>query len=230
MALGCDGRHGQHERRLCGDVIDDDELRPRRQRPDDRFHHVAGIPYRIRHMNRSEGRATAVTDRTGRERDRAVRQIGDHHLVARTERHRSEHRADACRDIRDKDEILRTRAKELCHLIAGFAQARHGAPRHRLIPVQFAQHESRRLALHFVADRLLFLQDAPRAGAHGAVIEVGEFRIEQPVVQHGAAEGGHPGILPGGPSPGPGPFPNRSAGPVLSERTIRRVEGPVKTR
>ncbi len=202
-ALRRDHRHRQHERRLCGDVIDDDQLRMRCERPDDRLHHVAGVAHRVLEVDRLEGRAATVTDGRGRERDRAVRQIGNHHIIARTKRQRAKYRVQTGRDVGDEHEIVRTRAEERCHLIAGFAQARHGAPWHRLMSIQFAQHESRRLAFHFIAERLLFLQDAPRGRAHGAVIEVRAFWIEQPVLEHAAAQGRHPRTLPGALLPAP---------------------------
>ena len=56
---------------------------------------------------------------------------------------------------------------------------------------ELAEHESRRLALDFVAQRLLFLEDTPGRRAHGAVIEVRVFGIEQPVLPHSVTECSH---------------------------------------
>src|ERR1700674_1370403 len=171
------------------------------ERPDDRFHHIAGIAHRVLEVDRSQGRAATVTDGSGPECDRAVRQIGDHHLIAWTERQRAKYCVQAGRDVGDEHEIVRTRAEEPSHLIAGFAQARHGAPWHRPMSIQFAQHESRRLAFYFIAECLLFLNDAPRGRAHGAVIEGRAFWIEPRVFEHAAAQGQHFRTLPGVPCP-----------------------------
>ena len=94
-------------------------------RPDDRFHHIAGAARRVLEVDRSQGRAATVTDGSGRERDRAVRQIGDHQLIAPTQRQRAKYNVQACRDIGDEHEIVRMRAEEPSHLIACVAQARH---------------------------------------------------------------------------------------------------------
>jgi hypothetical protein len=72
-----------------------------------------------------------------------------------------------------------------------FAESRREAPGHRLVAIQLAEHEPRRLTLHLVAQGLLLLQNPLRRGAYRAVIEVGDVWVEEPVLQHRAAECGH---------------------------------------
>ena len=135
VTFGRDRRHGQHERGLRGDMIDDDELGVRGERADDRLHDVAGVAHGVLDVDRSKHRVTLVTDGAGRERDRAVRQIGRHDFIAGAKRERSEYRVHAGRDVGDEHEIVGARTEERGHLVAGFAQARHGAPGHRMMPV-----------------------------------------------------------------------------------------------
>ena len=45
------------------------------------------------------------------------------------------------------------------------------------------------MPLDFIAQRLLFLQHAPRRCADGAMVQVGVLRIEEPVIEHRATEG-----------------------------------------
>ena len=71
-------------------------------------------------MNGPEGRAGALADRGGRERDSPVRQIGDHQLVARSERHGTQDGVQSGRDIWDEDQVVGSRPDEGRDLVAGF--------------------------------------------------------------------------------------------------------------
>ena len=85
-ALGRNRRHRQHQRRLCGDVIHHDQPGPRRERSYERVDDVAGIAQRKWHLHGSQRRSAIACHGTSRQRDRAVRQIGDQHLVCGAER------------------------------------------------------------------------------------------------------------------------------------------------
>ncbi len=71
-------------------------------------------------MNGPEGRAGALADRGGRERDSPVRQIGDHQLVTRSKRDGSHDRVQSGRHIWDEDQVVRARTDEGRDLVAGF--------------------------------------------------------------------------------------------------------------
>ena len=148
----------------------------------------AGVVNRILDARRPERGAGAIARDLRGERHCAIREVGDQQLVACAQRQRSEHGVQPRGDVGHEHEIFRVRAEESGNLIARLAQACRGAPRHRVLAVQLAKHEPRRLSLHLVAQRLLALQHAARRCADGAVIEVGAVRIQEPVLQHGAAE------------------------------------------
>ena len=83
-------------------------------------------------VRRAQGRARALADGAAASVDRSVRQIRDHHFVARRRRHRAEDGVHPRRDVGDEDEIVGTRADECATGVARFAQARHRSPRRRL--------------------------------------------------------------------------------------------------
>jgi hypothetical protein len=62
----------------------------------------------VRHLDDAKGRTPIEGHSASGQRDGAVAKIGDHHLVAGTERHGTKHRVEAGRDVGDEDEILGT--------------------------------------------------------------------------------------------------------------------------
>ena len=90
-----------------------------------------------------------------------------------------------------EDQIFGTRSQEPGDAPCRFANARFRAPRRRLMSGELAEHESGWLALDFVAQRLLLLEDTPGRRAHRPVIEVRVFGIEQPVLPHRMTECSH---------------------------------------
>ena len=141
--------------------------------------------------------AGALADGVRRELHRSVREIRDHHFVARRQRHRAEDGVGPRGDVRHEDEIVGPGADELRHRHDRFAQSRHRSPRRRLLSVELAQHEPRWMPLHFVAERLLPVQHTSRDDTDRAVIEIGGCWIQRPVLEHRAAEG-HAAIIRGG--------------------------------
>ena len=110
-------------------------------------------------------------DRSPRLHERPVLVRSREDLGAGLERERADHRAQRGRCVASERNIVPTGAEKGGELAPNLGQE----------PGQAPVQEIGRLALQLALPRLVALEDRPRAGAVGPVVQIGDLGIEQPI-------------------------------------------------
>jgi len=169
-------RERNDQRRRAGHVIEERQARARRDRFEHRPDDLFGTGKREWHARHDHPRAAARRHELEGLAAGAVGVIGRQDIVAGLQVPAAERRVDGVSRVRDEGEAVRRRPDECPERLPRFGEA----------PLQLAVEKVDRLPLDARTQIGLELEDRPRAGAEGAVIEVVDPGIERPDLRESA--------------------------------------------
>jgi hypothetical protein len=171
-----DRRDGEDQRRLAGDVIDEEQARAIGDLLQHALHdHVRGGDGE-RHVHFDDLRAIDSRDVVERVARGVVLLRRHQQLVVLVEVERAQYGIHACRGVGDESHAGGIGADELRQLLAGGIQQR----------LQLANEETHRLPLHLRAILVLLFQHDARRRAERAVVEESDRGVQRPVLLHTA--------------------------------------------
>jgi hypothetical protein len=171
------------------DMVDDQEAGFRSQRLIHQLDDVTRIAHPFRKLKDPDFGATHPRSVLRSVEDGAVSDVRDKHFVAFAEIEASKNSVDARGGIVHKHHILTSGAQKATNRRSRIPQSGlFTLPDADTFRGHFAQQETRRLPLYFIAQPLLSFQHAFWRSANRSVIEVCNRGIEHPVIPHGVAK------------------------------------------
>ena len=162
----------QYERRLGGDVAEEEHAGARCHGAPDRVNEPGRVDGRQRDVRDDEAGVRPTCDLSPQQLHRTVLAVSDDDLVARRKGKRRGHGVERRRRVRDEDEPVRLGDTEVRRQLTASVGEQIGQP---------PPEELDGIALQRVPQLPLPGEDRPRRGAEGAVVEMGDAGVEQEV-------------------------------------------------